>query len=111
MKSTLFEKVKYLFERLLFHGKKFVDDIDDVLKEIENLEGTSAIICRTNKEVYAVTGYLKENDIEFSTSKDVKIQKIIDCAISDSYMLGLLASYLSSNKYGEYIRLSAHTLR
>lgn len=33
MKSTLFEKVKYLFERLLFHGKKFVDDIDDVLKD------------------------------------------------------------------------------
>lgn len=85
------------------------DDIDDVLKALENLDGTSAIICRTNKEVYAITAYLKENNIEFSTSKDVKVQRIIDCALSDTYMLGLLASYLSSNKYGEYIRLSAQT--
>jgi DNA helicase-2/ATP-dependent DNA helicase PcrA len=84
-------------------------DIDDVLTEREKLQGTSAIICRTNKEVSAIIAYLKSHDVEFTTSKDVKIQKIIDCALSESYMLGLMASYLSTNKYGEYIRLSAQT--
>lgn len=82
-------------------------DIDDVLSELQNLSGTSAILCRTNKEVGAVSSYLKTKDIEFTTSKDTKFQKLLDCATSDSYALGLFASYLSSNKYGEYIRLSA----
>ena len=86
-----------------------LSDIDDVLTEREKLQGTSAIICRTNKEVSAVISYLKSHDVEFTTNKDVKIQKIIDCALSDTYMLGLMASYLSTNKYGEYIRLSAQT--
>jgi superfamily I DNA/RNA helicase len=84
-------------------------DIENVLKELEKLQGTSAIICRTNKEVYAITSYLKNHNVDFTTSKDTKIQKLIDCAISDTYALGLFASYLSSNKYGEYIRLSSQT--
>lgn len=82
------------------------EDIEDVLSEREKLQGTSAIICRTNKEVSAVSLYLRNAGVEFTTSKDVKIQKLIDCALSETYMLGLMASYLSTNKYGEYIRLS-----
>jgi superfamily I DNA/RNA helicase len=81
-------------------------DIQDVLNEINKLTGTSAILCRTNKEVYAVTGYLKNQGISYTSNKDNQLQKIVNCAISDDYALGLYASYLSSNKYGEYIRLS-----
>ena len=85
------------------------NDIKDVLKELNNLEGTSAIICRTNKEVAAISSYLKEQDIEFNSIKDNSAQHLIDCAMSDTYMLGRFASYLSSNKYGEYIRLASQT--
>lgn len=81
-------------------------DIQDVLNEINKLTGTSAILCRTNKEVYAVTGYLKNQGISYTSNKDNQLQKIIDCALSDDYTLGLYASYLTSSKYGEYIRLS-----
>lgn len=81
--------------------------VDDVIQEINNVSGTSAILCRTNKEVMAVSSYLKSNGIDFTSSKDTKIQKLIDCALSDSYAIGLFASYLSSDKYGEYIRLSS----
>lgn len=81
-------------------------DIDNVLKEIDTLEGTSAILCRTNKEVAAVGAYLKSKNIKYTSNRDNYIQQILDCATSDTYMLGLLASYLSSDKYGEYIRLS-----
>lgn len=84
-------------------------DVEDALKERDKLQGTSAIICRTNKEVGVVVSYLKHHDIEFTTNKDTKIQKLIDCALSETYMLGWLASYLSSNKYGEYIRLASQT--
>lgn len=82
-------------------------DVEDVLKELSDLTGTSAIICRTNKEVGAITSYLKDNGVSFTTSKDTKVQRLIDCAISDTYMIEWLASYLSSDKYGEYIRLSS----
>ena len=83
------------------------EDIDDVLNEISSLQGTSAILCRTNKEVYAITAYLKENGIEFTSGKDNKFQKLIECALSDTYLVGYLAAQLPSAKYGEYIRLSA----
>ena len=32
MKTTLYEKVKYLAERLFFHGSKFVKDAGEVFK-------------------------------------------------------------------------------
>lgn len=82
-------------------------DLADVVRELDKLSGTSAIICRTNKEVAAVAAYLNTQGMDFTTSKDTRVQKLIDCAISDSYALGMFASYLTSNKYGEYIRLSS----
>ena len=82
-------------------------DIADVLKENSKLSGTSAILCRTNKEVAAVTSYLKREGVPFTTSNDTKLPKLLECALSATYMMEYLASYLSSDKYGEYIRISA----
>jgi len=82
-------------------------DIDDVLHERESLSGTSAILCRTNKEVNAVTKYLKELGVDYNSGKDDKLQNLIDCALSDSFTLSWLSAYLSEDKYGEYIRLSS----
>lgn len=84
-----------------------LSSIDDVLKEIDSISGTSAILVRTNKELSEVTSYLKDKGIEFTSSRDTKIMHLIECAISDEYMIGWLASYLTSDKYGEYIRLTA----
>lgn len=83
------------------------DSIDDVLEELKNLSGTSAILVRTNKELYEVTSYLKDKGIEYTSSRDTKSLHLIECSLSDEYMIGWLASYLTSDKYGEYIRLSA----
>lgn len=82
------------------------NDIADVLKENSKLSGTSAILCRTNKEVAAVTSYLKRESVPFTTSNDTKLPKLLECALSAKYMMEYLASYLSSDKYGEYIRIS-----
>lgn len=83
------------------------DSIDDVLDELKSLSGTSAILVRTNKELSEVTSYLKSNNIEFTSSRDTKTMHLLECSISDKYMIGWLASYLTSDKYGEYIRVSS----
>ena len=83
------------------------DGLDEVINELSKLSGTSAILARTNKEVSEINSYLKEKGIEFSTNHNTQIFNIINAAISEEYMIGWLASFLSSNKYGEYIRLCA----
>lgn len=90
-------------------GYSVIDNrnIEDILDELAEVDGTSAILCRTNKEVSAIASYLRGQGIEFTTNKDTATQHLLDCALSDTYMLGWLASYLSSSKYGEYIRLSS----
>ena len=85
--------------------------LDDVAATYANLDGTSAILCRTNKEVSAVASYLTKHDIEFTTNHESKLQFFIACALSETYTLECMASYLSSDKYGEYIRLAAQTKR
>lgn len=82
-------------------------DVQNVLDTIKGLEGTSAILCRTNKEVAAVVSYLQSQGVDCTTTTDATTPHILECAVSETYMRDWLASLLSSNKYGEYIRLSA----
>lgn len=82
------------------------DSIADVVDNLKKLSGTSAILCRTNKEVSAVSTYLQDRGIVFNTGKDDRTSYLIACTLSDAYMLDWLSSYLPANKYGEYIRLS-----
>lgn len=82
------------------------DSIDDMISDIKNLPGTSAILCRTNKEVDTIHTYLTGKGIIHTTGHGTKILKYIECALSDDYMLGYLSSHLTLAKYGEYIRLT-----
>ena len=82
-------------------------NLDDVMKELDLLTGTTAILVRTNKECAEIINYLKDNGIEYTSSRDTKTIHLLECATSDEYMIGWLASYLTSDKYGEYIRLSS----
>lgn len=51
MKSTLFEKVKYVVERLLFHGKKFVEDTGEVFKNRIDTAEEAKELLRTTASV------------------------------------------------------------
>ena len=86
-----------------------IKDVDDVLKELKDLQGTSAILCRTNKEVQAITAYLSDLEVPYTSGKNSRAKALIDCTLSDTYMQGYLASNLSSARYGEYIRLSTQS--
>ena len=83
------------------------EDIDDILTQMESLSGSTAILFRTNKEVTECSTYLKTKGIEYSASRDTHLEHLLECAASDEYTVNYLASLLSSNKYGEYIRLTA----
>lgn len=85
-----------------------LNDIDTMIKDLAPLSGTSAILCRTNKEVTAICDYLKAHNIEYCAQKETKAIKLIECALSDKFMIGYLASHLSSSKYGEYIRVTTN---
>lgn len=84
-----------------------IEDMDDIVKEMDKLSGSTAILFRTNKEVAEGTAYLKNNGIEYSASRDTHLEHLLECAASDEYTVNYLASLLSSNKYGEYIRLTS----
>lgn len=83
------------------------ESIDDMIKDLTGLSGTSAILCRSNKEVDEIHQYLKAKNVVHTTNHGTKVLKYIDCALSDTCMLGYLASYLTPAKYGEYIRLTS----
>lgn len=84
-----------------------LDSVYDMINDIKDLPGTSAILCRTNKEVDAVSTYLTGKGVTHTTKHGIKITRLIECAVSDSYMQNYLATYLSAEKYGEYIRLTS----
>lgn len=67
-----------------------------------------AILCRTNKEVRYICDMLKENEIMFSSGKRNEDALHILKSVSDNeYMLDWLSSFLTTDKYAEYIRLAS----
>jgi DNA helicase-2/ATP-dependent DNA helicase PcrA len=84
-----------------------VESIKEMITDIADLSGTSAILCRSNKEVDEIHQYLKAKNIVHTTNHETKALKYVECALSDTYMLGYLASFLTPAKYGEYIRLTS----
>ena len=51
MKTTLYEKVKYLAERLFFHGSKFVKDAGEVFKNRINTAEEAKELLKTSAKV------------------------------------------------------------
>ena len=69
-------------------------------------EGTGAILCRTNAEVDTVCNYFAELGIDFSRDRanDEAIHTLRS-AIDPKYALDWLLTYLTAEKYSEYIRM------
>lgn len=90
---------------------KLIDDdhMDHLLERIDSLNGEdAAILCRTNKEVDYVCHVLTENEIPYVTGKrNVDSIHILKSVLDNEYMLDWLATFLSAEKYSEYIRLAA----
>lgn len=69
-------------------------------------EGTGAILCRTNAEVDTVCNHFAELGIDFSRDRanDEAIHTLRS-AIDPKYALDWLLTYLTAEKYSEYVRM------
>ena len=82
MKSTLYEKVRFVVERLFFHGKKFVEDTGEVFKNrLDTAEEAKALL-RTTASVADLI--VIENAVKGSHFSNGKMNF---CMSSDEYTL------------------------
>lgn len=67
-----------------------------------------AVLCRSNKEVAYICDQLKKNNILYSSGKrNEDALSILKSTNDNEYMLDWLASFLTAEKYAEFIRLAA----
>lgn len=96
------------------HTSYYSEDVvpKAVLSEIcEDIEGDIssdiAIIARTNKEVGAVQDYLTSLGIDYVSGKqDSDAIHILKSTLDNDYMMDWLSTFLQTERYSEYIRLS-----
>lgn len=82
--------------------------VDKILEESSQMDGTTAILVRSNAEVKSITDYLFEKKIPFMSKRsDSNGHNILKCVLDDNYTIEWLATMLSSEMYSEYIRRSA----
>ena len=100
----------YERQQTITYGYGNVDDklISRIAAECKVLKDESvAILCRTNAECSTIKQHFTENQIPFVTGKkDKEALHILKSAADDVYMTDWLSTFLTSEKYSEYIRLS-----
>lgn len=81
-----------------------LDTLNTIWRSVS--EGTGAILCRTNAEVDTVCNYFAELGIDFSRDRanDEAIHTLRS-AIDPKYALDWLLTYLTAEKYSEYVRM------
>lgn len=73
--------------------------------QLSAVSGTSAILCKTNKEVAYIRDWLSSNGIAYSAGKqDADILHILKSITDNSYMVDWLSTFLTADRYAEYIR-------
>lgn len=83
------------------------DNMMQIVSELEdiNTKGTSAILCRTNKEVDAVKDYLTGHLIPFrETSSNDVYEKVLRSVKDSKFMIDWLSTLLPSEIYARYLR-------
>ena len=80
--------------------------LNDIVELLSNLKGTSAILCRTNKEVESIYDYLADLGILLSSTTAYKDYcKLLKAVYNNDYLAEWLSSLLPINLYENYLRL------
>ena len=83
-----------------------IKDVITRLKKIE--EGTSAVLCRTNREASAIKAAFDEAGINYKlNNNEDHTFEVLDSVLDDQYMLDWLSTFLVKEKYAEYLRLAS----
>lgn len=84
-----------------------LDHLADVVYHLKQLDGTTAVLCRSNREVKFICDRFRELGIEYKQNKPADMSDEIIASVRDNqYMLDWLSSLLPAEKYAEYIKLS-----
>ena len=82
--------------------------LDSELRECESfvndMSGSSAILCRTNAEVDYIVSHLNEKGISVSTKSKIDAKNMLKSALDDEFFLNWMESTLSANIHAQYIR-------
>lgn len=69
------------------------------------LEGTTAILARTNKEVSAIKSSLESSNVPYTESnKSSDIPGILRSVVSNDYLVDWTSSFMKTEEYANYIR-------
>lgn len=80
--------------------------IQDILKDLNSIDGTSAILCRTNAEVSYLIDELNDSGIRPRTGKrNVDAINLLKSVLDADYRTNWLSTFLNASQYAEYIRL------
>lgn len=80
--------------------------LNDIVELLSNLKGTSAILCRTNKEVESIYDYLADLGISLSSTTAYKDYcKLLKAVYNNDYLAEWLSSLLPIDLYENYLRL------
>lgn len=89
-------------------GEVNASDVSQCLSRLKELSGSTALLCRTNAEVSYLRSVLDDKGISYSAGKrNENAIHVLRALRSSEYALDWLSSLLNSDRYSDYIRLSA----
>ena len=88
------------------NGDPYDDEVFNKVLSHVKPEHETAILCRTNSEVDCICSLFSKNGIAYTTNKkDITLENILKSSIDNQYLMDWLSTYLSSDKYANYVRL------
>lgn len=82
------------------------DEINDILHELKQLSRSTAILCRTNKEVNYMCSYLDREHISYVRQIRTNLaEKFLRSVFNNEYFIEWVSTELNSKDYGTYLRL------
>ena len=92
---TTSQKYAYIFDRIAFECKNVIN-------------GSVAILARTNSECRSIQKELDRNGVQYSTNnRQLDIKYILPSVLDSKFLINWLATFLPSNQYSEFIRMYA----
>lgn len=89
------------------YGQIDKKSVDTCIKESVKMPGSTAILCRTNREVEELQEKFTEAGIQFRTNNQQKDTENILLSVGDNdHLLSWLSSFLNAERYADFIRVS-----
>ena len=84
------------------------DHLDALIDRVRDLKDEAAILCRTNKEINFIANRLKDEKIPYTRDKkdSDEFENILRSVMDNDFMKDWLATFLTSDRYADYIRQS-----